>query len=170
MGIYATDLRELVIRPVLQQLDQWSPTTEDLLLGTAAHESQLGFRMHSPNDTGLGIYRISPNSHLQLWDTFLVKDPDIASRVRGFASQQQFLRSPDNELVTNLSYATAIAWMIYKSNLVHIPHNSDPLILAQCWFNSFKPQHEKANFRDELDKFVVNYHKLVLRESKNMAA
>src|SRR4051812_45242515 len=118
MSMYVEDLRELVIRPTLKLLGQWSLTAENLLLGTAAQESQLGFRMQSCNgaSTQLGVYCISPSTHIEVWDEYLITDPEQASRLRGLASQQQFLKSPHAELITNLSYATGIAWMIYRRN------------------------------------------------------
>jgi len=38
----AGDLRHLVIRETLHYLNEWSQAAENLLLGTAAHESGLG--------------------------------------------------------------------------------------------------------------------------------
>ena len=34
--------------------------------------------------------------------------------MRGLASQRAFLSDPDSELQTNLSYCTAIAWLLYQ--------------------------------------------------------
>ncbi len=34
--------------------------------------------------------------------------------MRGLASQRAFLTDPDSELQTNLSYCTAIAWLLYQ--------------------------------------------------------
>jgi len=48
--------------------------------------------------------------------------PDLASRIRGLASQRAFLEDPHSELATNLCYATAIAWVMYilhPQELVH---------------------------------------------------
>lgn len=175
MGIYATDLRELIIRPVLQQLNQWSPAAENLLLGTAACESQLAFRLKDASTTTLGLYRISPESHLNLWDNYLVTDPDLASKVRGFASQQQFLKLPHNELITNLSYATSIAWMIYRSNKIQLPDENDIYGLAKCWLHTFCTQDQNKmplyslNFHT-VEQFEIQYRKWVLRENKKIAA
>lgn len=175
MGIYAKDLRELVVRPTLLQLNEWSPAAENLLLGTAAQESQLGFRMHSNNADGAGLYRISEATHIQVWDKFLVTDPELASRVRGLASQQQFLKFPHCELITNLGYATGIAWMIYKRNNIQLPSENDIASLASCWqmfYNnrdSNQPTLTSVSNIDT-DKFISNYRKLVLREHKKLAA
>ena len=175
MGIYATDLRELIIRPVLQQLNQWSPAAENLLLGTAAYESQLAFRLQNPNTTNLGLYSISPETHLNVWDNYLITDPDLASRVRGFASQQQFLKLPHHELITNLSYATSIAWMIYRSNRIQLPDEDDIYGLAKCWLHLYntRDKHEMPSYNlqvQSIEQFETQYRKLVLREHKKIAA
>lgn len=175
MGIYAKDLRELVVRPTLLLLNEWSPAAENLLLATAAHESQLGFRMHTNHAKGAGLYRISEATHTQVWDEFLVTDPELASRVRGLASQQQFLKFPHCELITNLGYATGIAWMVYKRNLIQLPCETDIEGLATCWQSYYANRDpSQCNLTCisgiESEKFIQTYRKLVLREHKKMAA
>lgn len=177
MGIYATDLRSLVIRPTLEQLDDWSPAAENLLLGTAAQESQLGFRLdtshaHANDSQGQGLYRISARTHIQVWDEFLITNPELASRLRGLASQQQFLKAPHQELITNLSYATGVAWMIYKRHKIALPHADDVEALGDYWLKYFsKRDGDNYEMGDcEMEQFVTTYRKLVLREHKTLAA
>lgn len=175
MGIYANDLRELIIRPTLVLLDEWSHTAENLLIGTAAQESHLGFRMHAENDNGIGLFRISAQTHTQVWDEFLVTDPELASRLRGIASQQQFLKSPHSELIVNLSYATGIAWMIYKRHKLMLSDNLNIHELANCWLHHYCSRDDQADQitdsnEAKIEQFVQSCRKLVLRESKNLAA
>jgi hypothetical protein len=175
MGIYATDLRELIIRPTLQWLNDWSQSAENLLMGTVAQESQLGFRMQSDKNCGLGLYRISASTHTQVWDEFLVTDPELASRLRGLASQQQFLTSPHNELIVNLSYASGVAWMIYKRHQLNLADNLSVHDFAEYWLSYYSTREvlngqTMRNDDANLDSFVQNYRNLVLRENKNLAA
>ena len=174
MGIYVNDLRELIIRPTLKYLNEWSQTAENLLLGTAAQESQLGFNMQSGIDDGLGLYSISAKTHTQVWDEFLVTDPELASRLRGLASQQQFLKSPHSELVTNLSYASGVAWMIYKRCHVKLPDSGNIHEMAKFWLCHYCARDNNAQLisGDEvaIDNFVHNYRKFVLCDSKHLAA
>lgn len=175
MGIYANDLRELVIRPTLLALNEWSSTTENLLLGTAAQESNLGFRMQSDKDAGMGIYRISAHTHVQVWDKYLITDPELASRLRGLASQQQFLKTPHHELIINLSYATGVAWMIYKRHHLRLADNFNTHDLAKCWLNYYCTRDDQCvqKIRGEdaqIEKFIANYKELVLHQNKNLAA
>ncbi len=175
MGINVKDLRELVVRPTLEQLDEWSPAVENLLLGTAAQESQLGFIIHPGILKGAGLYRISEFTHTQVWDEFLVTNPELASRMRGLASQQQFLKSPHHELITNLGYATGIAWMIYKRNELPVLDENNVTALADCWQKNYSirdpKQHKTSTYREtEINKFANNYRRLVLRENRKIAA
>jgi hypothetical protein len=62
----------------------------------------------------LGLFHITTAQHRDIWDRYLAFKPEIASRVRGLASQRAFLSDPDSELQTNLSYCTAIAWLLYQ--------------------------------------------------------
>jgi hypothetical protein len=105
-----------IIRPTLEYMNVWSQESELLLAGTAAKET--GFSICSLNkdalnNTSLGIYGISSEKHRYIWDDYLAFQPDLASHIRGLASQHAFLNNPEFELITNLAYSTAIAWLIY---------------------------------------------------------
>lgn len=145
-----------MIRPSLQELGVWSPAMEALLLGTVAQASQSGF--HLKQGCGLGIFNIDSDTHRDVWDKFLAFDPDRASFVRGTASQREFLKEPDHELVTNLSYATMIAWGVYASQNAKLPEDhSDIQALAQLWHRLYPRQDITATPSD----FVESYRKYV---------
>lgn len=173
MGIFAADLRELVVRPTLEQLDQWSQAAENLLMGTVAQESQLGFTLQ---EGGLkGIYRISDDLHRKVWDEYLINHPETASRLRGLASQQQFLKAPHDELTFNLRYSTGVAWMIYQRQALRLPDAENIRELAKIWLSCFANRDSKycsnaADSEAELEKFCVNYRNYVVRQSKELAA
>jgi hypothetical protein len=93
----------------------------------------------------LGIYQISTQQHRKIWDEYLAFRPDLASAVRGLASQHQFLTSPDDELVTNLAYSTAIAWVIYLSTGKSLPDSSDQHSLCQFCHQYFYHQADGAS-------------------------
>ncbi|MFS1524367.1 hypothetical protein ACL7TT_09660 [Microbulbifer sp. 2304DJ12-6] len=140
MGICLDELRLQVIRPTLQHLRAWNLGMENLLLGTAAQESQLGFHLKQGRRHGLGIYQIQPHTHREIWDHYLIDYPPLASKVRGLASQRDFLDHPHSELTTNLRYATAIAWLIYRSADVHKIKEADAAnvtLMAQLWHQHF---------------------------------
>ena len=112
MQASAAVLKDQVIQPTLEYLGAWTPATEEFLLTTALDAPEVG--LFSCRSDGLGIYHITTGQHRDIWDKYLAFNPDLASKVRGLASQRAFLRDPDNELKTNLSYCTAIAWLLYQ--------------------------------------------------------
>jgi len=144
MGIAASELSEHVIRPTLHYLGRASGAAEALLLGIAASQSALGSALH--RHQGYGLYGIPAHSHLQLWDHYLALDPDLASRVRGLASQHAFLVAPHLELAVNLRYATAIAWLLVESRRIPVPDADDLPGLARIWREVFQPDGRPEEF------------------------
>ncbi|MGB1141961.1 MAG: hypothetical protein ACPG1A_13750 [Halioglobus sp.] len=96
----------------MEYLGAWTPACEDFLLNAAVDAPQIG--LFSARNDGLGLFNITAAQHRDLWDRYLAFNPDLASRVRGLASQRAFLSDPDSELQTNLSYCTAVAWLMHK--------------------------------------------------------
>lgn len=112
MYVTSEHLRDQVIAPTLKYLGVWTPAVEAFLLNTAINAPELG--LFSARKEGLGIFNITSAQHRDIWDRYLAFNPELASRIRGLASQRMFLTNPDNELQTNLGYCTAIAWLLYK--------------------------------------------------------
>ena len=111
MYVTAEHLRDHVIRPTLEYMGAWTPDREAFLLNATVSPPDVG--LFSAKRDGLGLFNITAAQHRDLWDRYLAFNPDLASRVRGLASQRAFLSDPDNELQTNLSYCTAIAWLLH---------------------------------------------------------
>jgi len=109
MELDSKELRETVIRPTLKYLGKDSYAAENILLALA----QLGQQNHCQQGKSFGIFQIDAALHQKVWNKHLAFNPDLASKIRGLASQREFLNNPHIELTTNLSYATAIAWAIH---------------------------------------------------------
>jgi len=123
MYVTAEHLRDYVIRPTLKYLGTWSAAGEKFLLDTAIQAPDLG--LFSARNEGMGLFHITSAQHRDLWDRYLAFNPDIASRVRGLASQRAFLTDPDGELQTNLSYCTAIAWLLFQRSGKVLPEDKN---------------------------------------------
>lgn len=112
MDAQLNSLNKGVVTPILKTLTQHlrlPDLTELYLLTTAAVSLNRQTHMFQFAPDTFGLFRITEHQHLSLWDQHLVKNPDLASKIRGLASQHQFLQSPHQELNVNLNYATAIA-------------------------------------------------------------
>lgn len=166
MGISPKELKNYVIRPTLESLGDYSPAAVNLLLGTAACESELGFHIQQGSGLrfGIGIYRIRATTHEYLWDNFLALQPELASKVRGLASQQGFLSQPNAELATNLSYSTAIAWLLYKQAGIKIPTKANNTkLLATCWTDYYPSvvKHKQA------EDFIERYQQVITKQQNS---
>ena len=157
MGICVDELRHWVVRPALKELGDWNQATENLLLGTAAMESGLGFHLQQTRK-GYGVFQISAKRHNKLWDSYIGLEPELASYVRGCASQRAFLRHPHSELATNLNYATLIAWMVYRRHQPKMPKYHDDIeALAKLWARYYRKgkSSQTSIFIENYDKYVA---------------
>ncbi len=109
MQVTEQELLDDVIKPALESLHVSNAIAPQLLCDMAKRASGLD-PLYRHND-GIGLYQITAAQHRSVWDDYVAPDPDLASRLRGLATQRQFLRNPDAELQFNLVYATAIAWL-----------------------------------------------------------
>lgn len=110
MKLAPHELRDMIIRPTLDYLGCYNQAVENLLVALAQLQE---YQCQSPACRSRGLYPIDADLHQRVWDQYLAFNPDLASRIRGLASQHEFLNHPHSELNTNLSYATAIAWAIF---------------------------------------------------------
>ncbi len=134
------DNTRFVISHTLRILGAYSKAAENLLFLTISLQAK---HTDPDNRNGLGLYKIDPVTHRRLWDDYLAFDPDLASIVRGLASQQVFLQDPHLELITNQAYATAIAWMIYQRSELTLPPADDVAQLTACWAKHFAWQTDQ---------------------------
>lgn len=120
MDISNQALREEVIRPTLMYIGKHSLAAENLLVSVISR-----FGSHpQQNQKGFGPYQIDAMTHQQVWDRYLAFRPDLASCIRGLASQRAFLANPHSELSTNLCYATAIAFVVFILHPIEIQNHA----------------------------------------------
>lgn len=146
-------LRCNIIRPTLAYLGVASTAAENLLLGTLLTLAWLPADKHGCD--GIGPYAISAAVHTRLWDEYLALHPDLASLIRGLASQRCFLQDPHAELAYNLAYATAIAWMLYQQQAVCLDDAADMPALARIWQLAYP--HQGASAHDFISSWNMTY-------------
>ncbi len=133
MRDHAVQFHERIVRPVTAALADDSQWLDITLTGAALCR---GFAAWQPQPNCHGVYGLTGEQHRDVWDAFLAYQPDLASRVRGFASQRQFLEDPDLELSTNLSYSTAIALALILWRRPKTPATPQPAALVRFWFQA----------------------------------
>ncbi len=139
----ADSLRQGIIVPTLSWLGITEHGADSLLLGTLLACASLPADKRPAG--AIGPFAITPECHLSLWDDYLAQDPDLASRVRGLASQRGFLQDPHAELGFNLGYASAIAWLIYQRQAICLNGHTDLRGLARLWQTAYPHQGGRAS-------------------------
>ncbi len=165
------DFRELVVRPALQLLAEtadkprlWSPAAENLVVGTAVHESgglrhlwqkdANGVRL-THEQAGRGLFQIQPETHSDLWQSYLNYHPTLADALTDLAANHRF--SDDMELVGNLPYAAAVCRLIYWRKRPPLPPADDIEGLGRYW----KAHYNTAEGGGTAAQFIFNYRTYV---------
>jgi len=91
VALDARQLRKLVIRPALLEIELWSEAAEELVLGTAIVESRLSFIKQLGSGPALGLWQIEPDTHRDVYENFL--EYREASTIRSWGYQHRARRS-----------------------------------------------------------------------------
>lgn len=130
--------RTFIIRPALIMINLWSVAAEDLVLGTAVHESgglkyfeQITGKDDTKLGPALGFFQIEVPTHDDLWRNFL----NVPSRWMLRQNLVKLMTSEESarQLMTNLSYAAAIARLIYYRRPEALPAEGDIDGYAAMW-------------------------------------
>jgi hypothetical protein len=121
----------VVIRPSLITIALWSPAAEQLLLGTAIHESQ-GFRLRKQNNgPALGIFQMEPYTHDDIWKTYLRYHSTLSAQIASLLSNPKANKL--HELEFNDKYAAAMARIKYARSKAPLPAVNDIRGMAAYW-------------------------------------
>ena len=128
MTLHAGDLLRYVIRPTINALEMGGEAAEQLLLGTAIHESTVegATRLHQIRGPALGIYQMEPATHDDIWTNWLAYQQAPRRLILGWVPNP----TPDH-LMFDLRYATAMARCHYRRVSESLPEAGDVLGLAE---------------------------------------
>lgn len=143
----AKDLRDLIIIPTLEKLSEYdprmnSPAAVNLLLGTCAQESDMGFFIKQIRGPALGWFQVEPATHDSLWEHYLgqkSKRP-LARLVTGLAAHDSIEWGDDRAAIRvdhaqllNPFYATAIARIKFWTIVEPLPEADDLESIGKYW-------------------------------------
>ena len=106
----ASQIRSLVIRPALSKINLWSPSAEELVLGTAIVESGLTYIRQWGDGPALGLWQVEPSTQNDLYTNFLQYRPELGSALIELRAPNL---SMDENLATNLMYGAAVCRLCY---------------------------------------------------------
>ena len=148
MSIDKDQFREL-IEDVLKEADLYSPSAVELLMLTAAVESNLGTYIKQVKGPALGVFQMEPNTHEDIWDNYIDYHKGLGERVHngwGGASV---------DLQYNLKYAIIMARVHYLRVPERLPKATSPEELGKYW----KKYYNTHLGRGTVEKAVEKYNK-----------
>lgn len=159
--IHPFDFMEYVIKPTLKELSAYdaridSEPARALLLGIAAQESSLGYRLKQENNgPALGVFQMEPETHHSLWDNFISYRSDlwnVLSRMAGKVADNEEI--PPEEMITNLKYACAMARLRLWVSPFPLPTEANNIkALGEYWKQHYNTPLGKGKVSD----FIANY-------------
>jgi len=118
----ATLLLSMVIRPAFSKINLWSPSAEELVLGTAIVESGLTYLRQWGDGPALGLWQVEPSTQNDLYTNFLQYRPELGSALIELRAPNL---SMDENLATNLMYGAAVCRLCYYRKPDALPEAGD---------------------------------------------
>ncbi|MEY8240053.1 MAG: hypothetical protein RPT25_06890 [Cycloclasticus sp.] len=162
--ISAQIFRETIVRPVLQASGTYSEAAEELMMGTVAHESDMGtYSVQQGIDAdraAQGFFQVERFTEADIWETYLNRKP----RFKSYAMALIKLCPCANELLReNPLYSCFIARMKYWRSPAVLPAADDIQGLAEYWFDHYNgsPDNEREQ---KVAEFIRDYELFVQGE------
>jgi hypothetical protein len=160
MAINITQLIELVIRPSLKQVNLYNEAAEQLIAGTAAKESALGFYLHQyPTGPAVSIYQIEENTYNSMCQDYLAYRPDLEKSILsacGYSSMPVCDR-----IITDLKLATIMCRIKYLWVSETLPKFGDIQGQANYWakyYNGNPITGVPSKYIETYNQYVRGYY------------
>jgi hypothetical protein len=147
-------LKTEIIEPVLKSLRLNSTAAVQLILGTAAVESDMGkYIRQKGGGPALGIYQMEPFTHNDIWRNFLAYKHYLSGTVKKVHIESL----TSNDLIGNLWYSTAMCRVHYFRSKTALPEANDLKGLANMWKEVYNTKLGKGT----PEKFIAKYQRYV---------
>lgn len=158
LGLDVDQFRALIVRPTLQDLGLWSPSAENLVLGTGIHESRLKYLdqidKYSRPGPAFGVFQMEKFTHNDIWRTHLW-GKELGMKVGNLASRRFNAGAPDAlELIGNLKYAAAMCRAHYYRVREELPENN-AMALARYWKQYYNTPLGAGTVEKALPAFTI---------------
>lgn len=150
-----SQLRSLIIEPVLSKLQIYSKEAEEILVFTCAAESLGGYYLKQVKGPALGAYQMEPNTYMDLWLNYIRNKNRLATLM---AMHHNVTTIPDaNRLVWDLNFSTAMTRIHYLRVKEQLPKADDVDAIWEYYkkyYNTVKGKAEKEESIKKYQKFL----------------
>ena len=133
------------IETVLKDINLYSESAVELLMGTAAVESKLGTYIKQIKGPALGIFQMEPATEKDIWQNYLAHRSGLTSEVMRYKS----LQTLGNDLQWNIGYQIVMARVHYLRVPKRLPAAGDVVGLGIYWkkyYNTLKGKGTVTKF------------------------
>ncbi len=151
----AQELLANAIRPALNHIGKYSQAAEELLVGTAAQESNLTHRRQLGGGPARGLFQMEPATHNDIWTNYLRYHADLSAKVTSLLSSPTANKVADLE--NNDKYAAAMCRVHYLRAQTALPAAGDVQAMARYW----KQHYNTYSGAGTTEEFVGNWNRYV---------
>ena len=144
-------LRNLIIKPTLQELAMYSEEAEELLVFTCAVESLGGTFLKQLNGPALGIYQMEPETYNDLWQNYIYNKPNILLILTSQFSNYNM--PPEDKLIYDLRFATVMTRLFYLRIKEALPPKDNVELIYAYYKKYYNTSKGAANFPDSYRKY-----------------
>lgn len=148
-------LRELIIKPALQDLVMLSDDAVELLIFTCAVESNGGTYIKQLDGPALGIYQMEPNTYNDIWQNYIVYRPPLGI-ILGH-NFDAFRMPSEDRLMYDMRFATAMARIHYTRVTEALP----PANNSQSIFDYYKAHYNSVLGKADSEGCLARYHSFI---------
>lgn len=155
MTIDCIQLRDIIIKPSLSALGLLSDSAVNLILGTAAVESEMGKYIVQNGGPAVSIYQIEPRTYSYIWDRHIENSRSMKAKVKlllGYDGKPQPIR-----MASDLILATVMARLIYANVLEKLPESNDIKGMARyykIYFNTMSGKSTEEKFIEKYNLYI----------------
>lgn len=140
MGMNPKHLREMIVT-ILKESGMYSLDAVELLMLTAAKESDLGYNWRQIRGPALGVFQTEPNTEKDLWKNYLKYNPDRSEIIKRFDT------SDERDLHWNLAYQILICRTHYRRVKEKLPSRHDVPAMGAYWKKYYNTSKGKGTIK-----------------------
>jgi hypothetical protein len=153
--IEPNQFRVEIVQKALKAINLWSLEAEELLMLTAAQESQLGYYIKQVNGSALGVFQMMPETYSDIIINYLSHNVDLKHTILKVLNMIQMPSA--EKLVHNLFFAAIMCRVHYLRIKDPIPPANNILALA----NYYKRFYNSSLGAATIEQAIANYNKFV---------
>lgn len=161
MSIDVNQLKNFVVMPALTALGMNSPAAVNLILGTAAQETNMGsfiVQQGIGDKGGLGIYQMEQRTYNDIWDNFINNNIAIKAKIKLYLGYEG--RPLATRMISDFALSTIMCRLFYYIISKPLPDANNIQELGKFYKTYFNTDMGKAT----VEQFVENYHRFVLQD------